>query len=790
MKLLLLAILVLLSSFSITTAQREYDQWYFGIGLSLDFRSPIVPLSYTSSISQLEGSASICSKSTGSLLFYTDGQTVWDRTHRVMPGGTGLQGHYSSAQSALIVPMPCDTNTYYLFTADQQGYFSNPTGVNYSIIDMRLRGSLGDTGNVLPIYGPGTYSVEVKTLAGCIGMDSIVVISGFKPSVIISGQTSMCPGDSVVLIATGTFGQNPGSGITKFDWNTGDTTQSIIVHTPGTYSVAVLNGDGCSDTASSDVIYFQSISYSIFGAGPMCPGDSIVLSVLGQYMKVIWNSGDTSRDIMVGSAGTYWAEVIDTNGCVVWTDTVTTSINPIPIFSIISSNGTSLCIGDSTLLTGPPGQFQYLWNGILSNPDTMVHDSGWYVLEVVDSSGCSYTDSVYIQVGSGIKLSIFVSDTVLCVGEVAVMIASPGYFGYVWNNGDTGQILNTMVPGKYWVIGHNASGCGGISDTITVSRATAVNENYADTMWLCRGTTSQIVGSVSNHTSVEWIPSTGLSDSTVENPIVFADTNIVYAVTFTSLDGCKTYDSVYVIVDTIPTQYRFTIGSYHFSALGGVEQNICISADSNILFSGIDSLHIAITYDPGMLRFDVGSLAGGMLGGWTMNMVLDTLGYLEFDLISKGVPMIPGSGEIVCFPVRGYFSNSLHSRLGLSVGVKQNSCYSTYAVGGTVDIDSMCLLNQRLIDGGSVQFKLGQAYPNPSTGQTTIDFSIGLDGQTELRVLTSDGFPVAILFSRYLGSGTYRTIVDFAQLGIPSGNYLYILQSGNWIESKWMTLTK
>lgn len=62
-----------------------------------------------------EGCASI-SDEYGTLLFYTNGSTVWDGLHT--PQISGLSGNSSSTQSAIIVPNPANSNQYYIFTAD------------------------------------------------------------------------------------------------------------------------------------------------------------------------------------------------------------------------------------------------------------------------------------------------------------------------------------------------------------------------------------------------------------------------------------------------------------------------------------------------------------------------------------------------------------------------------------------------------------------------------------------------------------------------------------------------
>ena len=56
-------------------------------------------------VSASEGCSSI-SDPAGNLLFYTDGITVFDSNHDIMPNGSGLFGGTSASNSAVIVPKP------------------------------------------------------------------------------------------------------------------------------------------------------------------------------------------------------------------------------------------------------------------------------------------------------------------------------------------------------------------------------------------------------------------------------------------------------------------------------------------------------------------------------------------------------------------------------------------------------------------------------------------------------------------------------------------------------------
>lgn len=90
-----------------------------------------------------EGCA-VMSTNSGQLLFYTDGITVWDRNHDIMPNGTGLLGDSSSTQSGIIVPNPSNPNIFYIFTTDIIDIDTGATnGLNYSVVDMSLNGGFG-----------------------------------------------------------------------------------------------------------------------------------------------------------------------------------------------------------------------------------------------------------------------------------------------------------------------------------------------------------------------------------------------------------------------------------------------------------------------------------------------------------------------------------------------------------------------------------------------------------------------------------------------------------------------
>ncbi len=118
--------------------QKETYNWDFGDYARLDFNGKNVQAHKGSALSTIEGSSTI-SDSDGNLLFYSNGETVWNKDDTIMQNGTGLMGTYSTSQSALIIPDPANDSLYYLFTLGAQG-----GNFYYSVINIKHNNGLGE----------------------------------------------------------------------------------------------------------------------------------------------------------------------------------------------------------------------------------------------------------------------------------------------------------------------------------------------------------------------------------------------------------------------------------------------------------------------------------------------------------------------------------------------------------------------------------------------------------------------------------------------------------------------
>lgn len=130
--------------------------WHFGDGAGLDFGSG-TPVAIGGGASYSLDNSTTATDNAGNLLFYSNGESVWDATHNVMPNGSGLLGDLDAGQCALAVHQP-GTNMFFLFTVDN---WNGANGLRYSIVDMDMNGGLGDVTikNQL-LHSPSTERLE------------------------------------------------------------------------------------------------------------------------------------------------------------------------------------------------------------------------------------------------------------------------------------------------------------------------------------------------------------------------------------------------------------------------------------------------------------------------------------------------------------------------------------------------------------------------------------------------------------------------------------------------------
>jgi gliding motility-associated-like protein len=149
--------------------------------------------------------------------------------------------------------------------------------------------------------------------ADCISADTINVFLRKPPAFTLGPDTTMCRDSSIALIANG-------SSWREYLWNTGETTQSITVKTPGIYFVQVKDGNECYNGDTLKVGELPSPILNLIPEYILCipDGQSVTLDAKGVgKLMYQWNpSGDTTQTVSTSKEGTYTVSATNDDGCV------------------------------------------------------------------------------------------------------------------------------------------------------------------------------------------------------------------------------------------------------------------------------------------------------------------------------------------------------------------------------------------------------------------------------------------------------------------------------------------
>lgn len=147
--------------------------------------------------------------------------------------------------------------------------------------------------------------------------------------------------------------------------------------------------------------------------------------------------------------------------------------------------------------------------------------------------------------------------TNVCVGNTTFFTdASTGATSWYWTFGEGGSssqqnpIYNYSIPGNFTVT--LVVGDAGVYDTIQkiVSVFPIPTINVSGNQSICIGTSTGLTAS--GGVTYNWSPSTGLSSSTVSNPIATPTSTTTYTVTVTDANGCVGNNMINITVNPLP----------------------------------------------------------------------------------------------------------------------------------------------------------------------------------------------------------------------------------------------
>lgn len=307
----------------------------------------------------------------------------------------------------------------------------------------------------------GNYTVSVTDTHGCTGSTTFTVSSA-QPTVAITANPPYICGAGTVTLTASISGAS-------YTWSPGgQSTQTIVTNTTGTYSVAV-SSSGCNTNASITVSISPTPTVTLQNIG-ICQGNPATLTPTinpsGSYTYT-WSNGSNASPLVTSTTGTYSVAVTNTvTGCTGQSNTVTVAAAPNP--TVTFNPSVSFCNGSSAALTntvtGGTAPFTYTWNpSSLSGASPSVNQPGVVSVTVTNASGCVTTNTVLV---SKITPSVTIApgDSMICPGACVQIVANgssatPVTYSWTPNANTTGNILTACSALVYSVTVTDQQGC-------------------------------------------------------------------------------------------------------------------------------------------------------------------------------------------------------------------------------------------------------------------------------------------------------------------------------------------
>jgi gliding motility-associated-like protein len=447
----------------------------------------------------------------------------------------------------------------------------------------------------------GLYSVEVTDADGC-SETAIVIISEPSPLEINFSSTPIsCPNG-----ADGSITAIPSGGVGNYSllWEGNLVATSIFDIAEGTYSVTLLDANGCEHIESFSIADPDSISASFTVNQPSCAGieDGIIaadgLGGTAPYTYFWPFNGSSSNIIDNLTSGEYLVWITDDNNCL---DSALVVVDPTLELNIVPAFQLPSCAGAddgaiTVVVEGGNPQYTYTWND--PNAQTAANatglSAGAYTIWVQDANGCQGEIEFILDEPQVLSNSSTLTNP-SCAGENSgdiIIIPEGGTVPYSidWDQNLNGFELNGLGAGVYSFELSDANGCS-LNSQINLIEPAALEATFLTANALCYQTaTGSIAIDASGGTApYSYIYSTNTMNAAFNNNLPAGN----HTVTIQDANGCSLVlnfniqqpNALEISVTTEPASCGQSDGSASAAVNGGnspyVYQWTTINSNSN-----------------------------------------------------------------------------------------------------------------------------------------------------------------------------------------------------------------
>jgi gliding motility-associated-like protein len=387
--------------------------------------------------------------------------------------------------------------------------------------------STGAATSTITIDTSGIYWVEVENACGVYN-DTVDIeliepyTFSFPPDTGICDPNFMLSGPEDALF---------------YEWNTGATTQDIVIDSSGIYILEASTAF-CS---AIDTIELQ-VSYSNFTGGDFSTcEDSLTLSVNSGGFPVLWSTNSSADTIQVTQSGTYWVSIA--NDYCISADTINVIIDPL---NVELGPNTVVC-APTTLSVSDPEIETYQWSTGDTTSSIEIDSSGVYWL-VGNNGNCINSDTVRIDV----QLLRFIDQQELICDEDSFVLAGPGpdTANYFWSTGDTTERITVRSSGIYRVT-VSTDYCSNV-DTMNLTFVQTPDVDVSQRLVYCKGQEAELDVALP-YPGIRW------SNGDTGSVLNISDSGEYY-LSF-SYEGCEVQDTVLIDFVRMTPDSIFEIGN-------------------------------------------------------------------------------------------------------------------------------------------------------------------------------------------------------------------------------------
>ena len=356
----------------------------------------------------------------------------------------------------------------------------------------------------------GDYYVEVDNNTGCLSVETVTITQPNQFSIsetIVDNDCYNGINGGITLSVSGAAGNF------SYLWTpapaNGQGTNAVSGLAAGTYTVNIVDGNGCDTTLSFDVQEPLEITATFDTTSATCNvlNGQIVATISGGTVSAplaydyqwfddnnVSLTGATSATLNNIGAGTYRLRVRDDNGCEKFFNVNLSDFNgPTVVIDSVLDAG---CFGASNggvfisaSGTNTPLTFTWLPTGEVTEDITNL-SAGIYSVKVIDALGCITFAQDTVTESSELMAVFNGTDATCgqCNGTAAVTITGgTAPYSYLWSNGAIADSTDSLCGGNYTLVVTDANGCsksfdfginttgGPTGETVSISPVSCAN---------------------------------------------------------------------------------------------------------------------------------------------------------------------------------------------------------------------------------------------------------------------------------------------------------------------------